>query len=148
MPMKNKGRKTYRSMQGKVVDLDLLIKRNELTPAVGNAKVNARGDELGPGGKIIRKREEVVRDYYDGNRPVADEIPTKSSESITAAEAAAIEEFDNEPVPPKPTPVKQSVTRKAQPKKLDDNELQNAVNNPIQEEWVEDEDGNFVKKGD
>ena len=44
MAMRNKGRKTYRSMQGKVVDLDLLIKRNELTPAVGNAKVNARGD--------------------------------------------------------------------------------------------------------
>ena len=68
---KNKGRKTYRSMQGKVVDLDLLIKRNELTPAVGNAKVNARGDELGPGGNIIRKREEVVNEYYNkGSEPI------------------------------------------------------------------------------
>ena len=70
MPMKNKGRKTYRSMQGKVIDLDLLIKRNELTPAVGNAKVNARGDELGKGGKIIRTREEVMADYYKNNDAV------------------------------------------------------------------------------
>jgi hypothetical protein len=72
MPMKNKGRKTYRSMQGKVVDLDLLIKRNELTPAVGNAKVNARGDELGPGGKIVKKREEIIQEYYN-SAPVAHE---------------------------------------------------------------------------
>ena len=38
--------------------------RNELTP-VGNAPVNARGDELGPGGKIIKKRDDVIRDYYE-----------------------------------------------------------------------------------
>ena len=42
-------------MRGKSVDMDLLRKRNELTPAVGNARVNARGDELGPGGQIIKK---------------------------------------------------------------------------------------------
>ena len=36
-----------------------LTLQNELTPAVGNAKVNARGDKLGPGGKIIAKREQL-----------------------------------------------------------------------------------------
>lgn len=64
MAMKEPGRKTYRSMQGKEVDLDKLRIKNELTPAVGNAKVNARGDELGPGGKIIRKREDVMSEYH------------------------------------------------------------------------------------
>lgn len=58
-------RKVYRSMMGKVVDMELLSKANELTPAIGNAKVNARGDELGPGGRIIRKREDIVADYYN-----------------------------------------------------------------------------------
>ena len=58
------GKKQIRSLRGKVVDMDLLRKRNELTPAMGNARVNARGDELGPGGKIIRKREEIVADHY------------------------------------------------------------------------------------
>lgn len=57
-------KKVYRSANGKVVDIDLLRQRNELTPAVGNARVNARGDELGPGGKIIRKREEILKDFY------------------------------------------------------------------------------------
>ena len=37
--------------------MDTLRQRNELTP-VGNAPVNARGDELGSGGKIIKKRED------------------------------------------------------------------------------------------
>lgn len=44
-------------MQGKQVDMDMLRQRNELAVAVGNARVNARGDELGPGGKIIRKKK-------------------------------------------------------------------------------------------
>ena len=71
-------RKQYRTMQGKVVDLEKLVAKNELTPAIGNARVNARGDELGPGGKIIRKREDVMADYYANNpTAVRDEKPAK-----------------------------------------------------------------------
>ena len=69
MAVRQTGRKQYKSMQGKTIDMDLLRQRNELTPAVGNVRVNARGDELGPGGKIIKKREEVLRDYYEDNAP-------------------------------------------------------------------------------
>lgn len=54
----------HRSMQGKMVDMEKLMRQNELVPAVGNAKVNARGDKLGPGGVIIKKREEIVAEYY------------------------------------------------------------------------------------
>lgn len=67
MAMKEQQRKIYRSANGKEVDIEKLRAKNELTPAVGNARVNARGDELGPGGKIIRKREEVMAEYYKGN---------------------------------------------------------------------------------
>ena len=80
-------------MQGKVVDLEKLMRQNELMPAIGNMNVNARGDELGPGGKIIRRREDIVADYYENNpnarpmevAPVVEEAPipapvvTKSS---------------------------------------------------------------------
>jgi len=57
----------YRTMQGREIDMEKLMKKHELMPAVGNTRVNARGDELGPGGKIIRKREEVVAEYYEDN---------------------------------------------------------------------------------
>jgi len=59
--------KTYKSMQGVEVDMEKLALANELTPAVGNARVNARGDELGPGGQIVRKREDILADYYSKN---------------------------------------------------------------------------------
>jgi hypothetical protein len=64
MAMKPAPKKVHRTANGKVVDMDLLRQRNELTPAVGNARVNARGDELGPGGKIVRKREDILKDFY------------------------------------------------------------------------------------
>ncbi len=98
MAIKQSGNKVYRTMQGKQIDIDLLRQRNELTPAVGNARVNARGDELGPGGKIVRKREEVLADYYRDH--------------------------------PKTVPT-------TRPKEKADN---------TNEEWVEDAEGNFVKK--
>ena len=40
-------RKLYRTMQGKMVDIDKLRAANESTRAVGNMNVNARGDVLG-----------------------------------------------------------------------------------------------------
>ena len=61
MAMNKNVNKVYKSMQGKTIDLELLRQKNEMTPAVGNARVNARGDELGPGGKIIRKKEDILR---------------------------------------------------------------------------------------
>lgn len=73
MAMKEPGRKVYRSMQGKDIDLDKLRNKNETTLAVGNSRVNARGDEIGPGGKIIRKREDVMSEYYTGRTATKEE---------------------------------------------------------------------------
>ena len=72
--MKETQRQVYRSMQGKEVDMHKLVMQNEMTVAVGNVKVNARGDELGPGGKIIRKREDVLN---TGTQP--DQINVRKS---------------------------------------------------------------------
>lgn len=67
--------KIIRSMRGKEVDMEKLNLKNETLPAVGNMKVNARGDEIGKGGKVIRTREQVLQDYYKANpRAVKEEI--------------------------------------------------------------------------
>ena len=97
--MKQTGRKLHKSANGKIVDMDLLRQKNELTPAVGNARVNARGDELGPGGQIIRKREDIMKEYYASNPGVKEESPV------------------------------------------------NQMDKDLTDDWVEDEDGNFVQKG-
>jgi hypothetical protein len=119
MVQKAPGRKTYRTANGKSIDLDQLIQRNELTPAVGNARVNARGDELGPGGKIVRKREDVLRDYYQSSNSVPSEAArkkpdmpisaTESATTLSSQEVDALNEFDVG--------------------------------------WEEDDEGNFAKKG-
>jgi hypothetical protein len=86
--MKQSGRKIYRTANGKNVDLDMLISRNELVPAVGNAKVNARGDELGPGGKIVRKKEDILKDYYEQSTGVRNEVVKKAPTAPTVDEAS------------------------------------------------------------
>lgn len=73
-------------MQGRDVDMEKLMRQHELMPAVGNARVNARGDELGPGGKILRKREDVMAEYYENNpkaKPdVVEPVATKDIKEI------------------------------------------------------------------
>jgi hypothetical protein len=65
--MKQNPKKLYKSAQGQEVDIERLRNMNETVLAVGNARVNARGDEIGPGGKIVRKREDIQGEYYKGN---------------------------------------------------------------------------------
>ncbi len=108
MAMKQQGRKQYRSMQGKAIDMDMLRQKHELTPAVGNARVNARGDELGPGGQIIKKREDVLKEYYEDNPAMPDELAIKKPDSVI------------------------------EPDEVNDKD----------DEWIEDENGDFVRRGD
>lgn len=64
-------KKTYKTALGKVIDMDGLMAQNETSIAVGNQKVNARGDELGPGGRILKTRDQVMKDYYALKTPTA-----------------------------------------------------------------------------
>jgi hypothetical protein len=59
MAMKEQQRSVYRTARGRELDMNKLVNQNELTIAVGNAKVNARGDKLGPNGQIIQRREDI-----------------------------------------------------------------------------------------
>ena len=59
--------KVHTTMRGKELDMEKLSLRNELTPAVGNVRVNARGDEIGEGGKIVKTKEQILAEYYQRN---------------------------------------------------------------------------------
>lgn len=63
--------KIYRTAMGRQIDIDQITLSNENVIAVGNCKVNARGDELGPGGKIVKTRDQIMREYYALNTPIA-----------------------------------------------------------------------------
>lgn len=71
----------YRTAQGRQLDIDKLRLVNEKTIAVGNMKVNARGDQLGQGGKIVQTRNELMNQQYkiqstmiSDNNPMPDNI--------------------------------------------------------------------------
>lgn len=135
MPMKQQGRTIYKSMQGKQIDMDLLRQRNELTQAVGNAKVNARGDELGPGGKIIRKKEEVLREYYESSSSMPDEIAVKRSNQTDETNVV-----ETQPIKSKA----RKSTSKTASVVIPDIDSQ-PVEKDLTDDWVEDDEGNFVK---
>lgn len=63
--------KIYKSAMGKSVDMDMLRLSNEDVIAVGNMRVNARGDELGTGGKVVKSRSQAMREFHKLNTPVA-----------------------------------------------------------------------------
>ena len=132
-------KKQHRSMRGKQVDMDLLRKRNELTPAVGNARVNARGDELGPGGKIIKKREDVVAEHYA--------TAGTASEATGRATTAGLVP-DDAPVASPAAAAKKTTTRTKKEEVVIDAPITAAEQEMLDDadEWVEDAEGNFVQK--
>lgn len=77
----------HRTFQGREIDMEKLARANELTPAVGNAGVNARGDKLGPGGKIVQKREDIVAEYYEANPKATKTAAPKVQPTVTEAPA-------------------------------------------------------------
>ena len=58
---------TKRTNKGQNIDMEALIAANRESPAVGNMKVNAAGDVVGPGGKVVQPNEDRVRAYYRDN---------------------------------------------------------------------------------
>lgn len=76
-------RKIYKTMQGKQIDFDSLRLANELVPAVGNMRVNARGDEIGAGGSIVRTRDDIVEE--------------KTQKEIAQIEESYTEDFGPDP---------------------------------------------------
>ena len=75
--------KIYKTSRGETVDMDSLRLANEKTIAVGNMKVNARGDELGKGGEVVRSKAQVMQQYHKLNTPVADNSPvTRTTETV------------------------------------------------------------------
>jgi hypothetical protein len=82
-------KKVYRTAQGKIVDLGALQLQNENTRAVGNMRVNARGDILDSNNRSVASRnQQVNRQYNRQVTNVADsQVPTSRRHAREIAEA-------------------------------------------------------------
>mgnify|MGYP001352143827 CR=1 FL=1 len=96
-------KKMYKSMQGRMIDIEKLRAANETTQAVGNMNVNARGDVLGAGGQIVTPKETIIQKYYEQPKGMASDTPPPKPMPA--------------PKGPPPKPVQKVVTSKPSPKK-------------------------------
>ena len=61
-----------KTAMGNSIDIDRLRLANETTIAVGNTKTNARGDQLGAGGKVIKTRSQIMQEYHKVDSALVD----------------------------------------------------------------------------
>ena len=127
-----------RSMRGASIDLAKLMARQEKNITVGNTKTNARGDQLGKVGRIVKTADELAREHYNRNDPKAvvqggikidDDTPEIQNTRVQEVEKP-VEDDWVEPTPPPAEP-------KPKAKAVEEDDT-----------WVEDKDGNFVRKSE
>jgi|TARA_B100001248_G_scaffold81197_1_gene59027 hypothetical protein len=102
------GKKTNR---GQSIDMAGLVLQNETAVAVGNMKVNARGDQLDAEGNIVKTKTEQAQAYYQNNPKAA----VKTVSIKDAVDVSATKTME-QPVAEKPKAQKSSKAKVKQPK--------------------------------
>lgn len=90
-----------RSAKGKEIDMEAIARTGEQTVAVGNASMNARGDLIGKGGKIIKTREQLTREYHQNSANSVKNVPISSE----------VKKMFEKPKQEKLTPIKEEVKK-------------------------------------
>ena len=104
-------KRMYRTMQGRMVDIERLRAANESVQAVGNMNVNAKGDVLGAGGQVVTPKEKIIQKYYEQPKGLVSDTPTKGK-PMPAPKAESAKTVQ------KMTPVASKKTPVSQPKKV------------------------------
>ena len=104
-------KRMYRTMQGRMIDIEKLRGANEQVKAVGNMNVNARGDVIGVGGNIATPKSQVIKNYYEAPKGRVDDTPARAKPTPprrTAPQPKAVEA--------KPAPQPKKVTKQTKSK--------------------------------
>lgn len=96
--------KTYKTAMGKTVDMSAMILANEKTRAVGNMKVNARGDIIDSNNNIVKTKQQQLAEQYSTqtkrqNRPSNVQRPQEDRTPVETKPAAAKVVETKAPVP-------------------------------------------------
>ena len=145
--------KKHRTIRGVELDLAKLMARQEKNITVGNTKSNARGDQLGEGGRIVKSADELAREHYNRNDPkavVRGGIKADDTPEIKAEKKPVVADDWEEPIgkapEDKPTPKTQAENKAFAP---DSRENPPEVEEEEKEDpWVEDKEGNFVRQSE
>ena len=95
-----------RTNQGQTIDLEGIALANEKTIAVGNMRVNARGDSIDDKGNIVKTKTEKAQAYYSSNpKAVVKTVSIKDaidSTQVKTMETAPIQQKASKPKASKP----------------------------------------------
>ena len=168
----------HKSMRGVEIDIAKLISRQEKNITIGNTKTNARGDQLGKGGRIVKSADELAREHYNRNDPKAvvqggikadADTPEIARTRVEEIAKPKEEDFTNPPPKPEPKPAtvptpKPASTPEVKPAAMPSPEpvtepKPEPTPPPVKEDkksyvqerddpWVEDADGNFVRQSE
>jgi len=89
----------YKTAQGKIIDMAALAAKNEKTRAVGNMKVNSRGDTIDAQGRVIKTVTSKVNDSYNktvGNRSAQPVRRTQKAPVQPTIDLSQLNEFELE----------------------------------------------------
>jgi hypothetical protein len=133
--------KSYRSNRGIQIDLGKLMSQQEKNIAIGNTKSNARGDQLGRGGRVVKGADEIAREHYNKNNPRAVKQSTIKVDDTDVKRK--IEEAKSNP-----DPIIDDWQEPVEEAPAQEEPAQEKTPVVEEDEWVEDADGNFVRKSE
>jgi len=110
-----------KTSRGQQLDIDSLVLANETTVAVGNMRVNARGDQLDSKGNIVKTKTQQAQAYYQSNPKAA----VKTVSIKDAVDVSATTEMEQTPVQEKTKTPKQSKPKAKEQPKMKEVELPN-----------------------
>lgn len=84
----------YKTAMGKSVDMSSLVGKNEQVRAVGNLKVNARGDQIDPMGNVTKPVTTRVNERY--NRTVGNRSANSSPPAMIVPDKIELTELEKE----------------------------------------------------
>lgn len=125
----------YKTALGKVLDMSALIAKNERTRAVGNMKVNARGDSIDANGNIVKRVTEKVTENYSKT------VGNRSAQPVRKPARAGDSNSRNVRQQPKST---RGVNQRIPDTELTDSEreLENDFNDDLEVERIKSRDNN------
>jgi len=102
------GKRTYRTSQGKSVDLGALLLQHENTRAVGNMGVNARGDRIDNSGNVVDSKVQQTSRQYNKQVGPVDDLPVASRRAAADSIASPVADM---PIAPTTKPVKTKTSK-------------------------------------
>jgi hypothetical protein len=89
-------RKTHRTVRGADVNMETIRNANADTIALGNARMNARGDVLDGQGQVLVRRDQIIQQYHRNAETNVRQVSLKQSIANAETPAQVIARLEKE----------------------------------------------------